>query len=72
MRTVTSELLKIPGVGPVKRRALLQAFGSLQGVREATLEQVAALEGFSESSARRLLEALGVLPPPSAPPTDEQ
>jgi excinuclease ABC subunit C len=61
MRTVTSELLKIPGVGPVKRRALLQAFGSLQGVKEATLEQVAALEGFSEPSARKLLEGLGVL-----------
>ncbi len=61
MRTVTSELLKIPGVGPVKRRALLQAFGSLQGVREATLEQVAALEGFSEASARSVLEGLGVL-----------
>lgn len=60
MRTVTSELLKIPGVGPMKRRALLQAFGSLQGVREATLEQVAALEGFSEASARKLLEGLGV------------
>ena len=66
MRTVTSELLKIPGVGPMKRRALLQAFGSLQGVKEASLEQVAALEGFSETSARRLLEALGVLPPPPA------
>jgi excinuclease ABC subunit C len=49
-------------VGPVKRRALLQAFGSLQGVKDATLEQVAALEGFSELSARRLLEGLGVLP----------
>jgi len=61
MRTVTSELLKIPGVGPVKRRSLLQAFGSLQGVKEATLEQVAALEGFSEISARKLLEGLGVL-----------
>lgn len=70
MRTVTSELLKIPGVGPVKRRALLQAFGSLQGVREATLEQVAALEGFSAASARRLLEQLGVLPPSSATPED--
>ncbi len=61
MRTVTSELLKIPGVGPVKRRALLQAFGSLQGVREATVEQIAALEGFSEASARKLLEGLGVV-----------
>ncbi len=34
-RTLTSELLKIPGIGRSKRRALLQAFGSLEGVRDA-------------------------------------
>jgi excinuclease ABC subunit C len=60
MRTVTSELLKIPGVGPMKRRALLTAFGSLQGVKDATVEQIAALDGFSVSSAQKLLHALGV------------
>ena len=67
-RTITSELLKIPGVGPSKRRALLTAFGSVQGVREATVEQVAGIPGFAPASARRLLLALGVdLPPlPSA------
>ena len=67
-RTITSELLKIPGVGPTKRRALLTAFGSVQGVREATVEQVAGIPGFAPASARRLLLALGVdLPPlPSA------
>lgn len=59
MRTVTSELLKIPGVGPSKRRSLLQAFGSLQGVKEASVEAIAALEGFSEASARKILAALG-------------
>ena len=59
-RTITSELLKIPGVGPSKRRALLTAFGSVQGVREATVEQVAAIPGFALNSARRLLVALGV------------
>lgn len=59
MRTVTSELLKIPGVGPNRRRSLLQAFGSLQGVKEATVEAIAALEGFSEASARKILAALG-------------
>jgi excinuclease ABC subunit C len=58
MRTVTSELLKIPGIGLTKRRALLQAFGSIQGVRDATPEQIAALPGFSEASARKLLDAL--------------
>lgn len=58
MRTVTSELLRIPGVGPAKRRALLHAFGSLQNVREADIEAIAALPGFSRASATRLLEAL--------------
>lgn len=60
MRTVTSELLRIPGVGAVKRRALLTAFGSLQGVKEATVEQIAAVPGFSEASARKVLRALSV------------
>lgn len=70
MRTVTSELLRIPGVGPKKRSALLKAFGSLQGVKDATVEQIAALEGFSAASARKLLDALGVAPPAESPHPD--
>ena len=58
MRTVTSELLKIPGVGPTKRRLLLAEFGSIQGVREAGVDAIAALPGFGRASAQRLLEAL--------------
>jgi excinuclease ABC subunit C len=58
IRTVTSELLRIPGVGPVKRRALLTRFGSLQGVRAATLEQIAELSGWSRKAAERLLDEL--------------
>jgi excinuclease ABC subunit C len=62
-RTITSELLQVPGVGPAKRRQLLHAFGSVQGVRDASPEAIAALPGFSLASARRLLAALGVTPP---------
>lgn len=58
MRTLTSELLKIPGIGPGKRRVLLQAFGSLQGVKDATPDAIAALPGFSLRSATRLLQSL--------------
>ena len=58
LRTVTSELLSIPGIGPSKRRLLLQSFGSIQGVRDATIEQIAALPGFSAASAQRLLDVL--------------
>ncbi len=57
-RTVTSRLLDIPGIGPRRRRALLQAFGSLEGVRAASLEAIAALPGFSRASAVRLLAEL--------------
>ncbi|HEX2781639.1 MAG TPA: helix-hairpin-helix domain-containing protein, partial [Gemmatimonadaceae bacterium] len=57
-RTVTSELLSIPGVGPSKRRALIKAFGSVQGVRDAGVDAIAALPGFSAASAQRILDAL--------------
>jgi excinuclease ABC subunit C len=57
-RTVTSRLLELPGIGPKKRRLLLSAFGSLEGVRGAAPEAIAALPGFSVVSATRLLEAL--------------
>jgi excinuclease ABC subunit C len=57
-RTITSELLRIPGVGENKRRQLLAAFGSLQGVREATPEAIAALPGFSVKSAEKILATL--------------
>ncbi|MCC6245739.1 MAG: excinuclease ABC subunit UvrC [Gemmatimonadaceae bacterium] len=69
-RTITSELLRIPGVGPSKRRTLLHAFGSLQGVKAATAEQISALPGFGPESAQRLLRALAEPPSTSSPTTD--
>jgi excinuclease ABC subunit C len=58
IRTVTSELLRIPGVGERKRRQLLEAFGSLEGVRTASPEAIAALPGFSLKSAAKIQAAL--------------
>ncbi|MDQ3997743.1 MAG: excinuclease ABC subunit UvrC [Gemmatimonadota bacterium] len=60
LRTITSELLRIPGVGEKKRRLLLEVFGSLQGVRDAAPEAIATLPGFSLASARKILASLGV------------
>ena len=57
-RTITSELLRIPGVGPSRRRALLERFGSLAGVRTATPKEIASLPGFSTRLAERILERL--------------
>jgi excinuclease ABC subunit C len=61
-RTLTSELLEIPGIGPTKRRALLSAFGSLDGVRRAEVAAIAALPGFSQAAAEKLLAALAQSP----------
>ena len=58
VRTLTSELLRIPGVGDAKRRLLLSTFGSLQAIRDATAEQIGAVPGFSVKSGQRILEAL--------------
>jgi excinuclease ABC subunit C len=53
-RTLTSELLAIPGIGPARRRALLERFGSLAGVASASLEELAAVPGISRDLAERI------------------
>ena len=58
LRTVTSELMRIPGVGPVRRRQLLQAFGSVQGVRDAAPEEIAKAVGINLTRASRILAEL--------------
>ncbi len=63
MRTITSELLKVPGIGPVKRRRLIQEFGSVQGVRDAGEEAISKVPGFNAEQARKLLETLSANSP---------
>ncbi len=58
-RTITSALLEIPGVGPSRRRLLLERFGSLAGVKSATVAEIASLPGLSTRLAERILEAVG-------------
>jgi excinuclease ABC subunit C len=57
-RTITSELLTIRGIGPGRRRALLERFGSLAGVKTATPAEIASLPGFSTTLAERILDRL--------------
>lgn len=57
-RTITSELLTIPGVGPTKRRRLLERFGSLAGVKSASVAELASVPGFSVRQAERILDHL--------------
>ncbi len=48
LRSILEEL---PGIGPVKRRALLRGLGSLEGVKRASLEELAALPKISHGDA---------------------
>ena len=57
-RTLTTGLGEIAGVGPARQRALLKTFGSLDGVRAATVAQIAQLPGFSGVLAERVATSL--------------
>jgi excinuclease ABC subunit C len=48
---VASQLDSVPGVGPARRRALLKAFGSLDAIRAASVEQLAAVPGIPRTVA---------------------
>jgi excinuclease ABC subunit C len=53
-----SILEEAPGIGPKRRSALLQEFGSFDKVKVATVEQLAKVDGMSEKTARILREWL--------------
>jgi excinuclease ABC subunit C len=44
-RRLATQLVAVPGIGPVRARRLLARFGSLDGVREAPREALAAIVG---------------------------
>ncbi|MGI8563726.1 MAG: excinuclease ABC subunit UvrC [Candidatus Dormibacter sp.] len=54
-KALSSPLDSVEGVGPARKRALLRTFGSLQGLREASLEDIIQV-GVPERVALRLKE----------------
>jgi excinuclease ABC subunit C len=57
-KTVRSAFDDLPGVGPKRRRELLKVFGSIKRVREAPVEQIAAVPGIGPSLAARIKATL--------------
>ena len=51
-KSVKSALDLVPGIGPKRKRMLIRRFGSLRGVSDASVEEIAAVPGMTLSLAR--------------------
>ncbi len=47
-RTLSSSLDDIPGIGPIKKKRLLQRFGSVKAIREASREELSKVKGITQ------------------------
>jgi excinuclease ABC subunit C len=58
-KKATGSILEgIVGLGPKRRRLLLQYFGSIAAIRKASIEEISKLPGISEDIARAVLDRL--------------
>src|SRR5437867_4247659 len=55
---IQSALDTIQGIGPKRKKALLRKFGSVKGIREAGVEEIAATPGFTKALAEKVLSGL--------------
>lgn len=49
---LASQLDAIPGIGPARRKALLKHFGSVDKIREASIEEMLKVKGMNETAAQ--------------------
>jgi excinuclease ABC subunit C len=57
-KSLTSILEDIPGIGPKRRQALLQHFGSIEAIRQASVEELATVKGMTRKAAEMVKENL--------------
>jgi excinuclease ABC subunit C len=57
-QSLSSVLEEIPGIGPKRRRALLRRFGSLEAIRDASLDDLSSVQGMNRTLASRVRESL--------------
>jgi excinuclease ABC subunit C len=54
-RAIHSELDDIPGIGEVRKKALLRHFGSVEKIRQAPADELAAVKGMSRKAAGEIV-----------------
>ncbi len=47
-----SELDEVPGIGPARKKALLDAMGDVNGIRAASIEELKSVRGMNEKAAK--------------------
>jgi excinuclease ABC subunit C len=57
-RGLRSALDDVPGIGPKRKAAMLKRFGSVKGIREASVEDLAAVPGMTKALAAKVKEYL--------------
>ncbi len=57
-RQTQSGLDTVQGVGPKRRKLLIQRFGSVQGIREASMEELTTVPGMTVALAQNIKEQL--------------
>ena len=55
---MASQLDSIAGIGPARRKALIKKFGSVEKIRQASLEELREVQGVTEEIAKRIKENL--------------
>ncbi|MCH7712824.1 MAG: excinuclease ABC subunit C, partial [Chloroflexi bacterium] len=56
--SVKSAIDMVTGIGPKRKRTLLRRFGTIKGIKEAPVEEIAAVPGMTRSLALRLKQTL--------------
>jgi excinuclease ABC subunit C len=54
-RAVHSELDDIPGIGEARKKALLRHFGSVERIRQASVDELAAVKGMARRAAEQVV-----------------
>jgi excinuclease ABC subunit C len=57
-QAIASQLDAVPGIGPTRRKALLKQFGSVEAIRAASVDELAAVPGMTLAAAHAVRENL--------------